>query len=200
MAQPQDKIAGLILAGGRGLRMGGIDKALLVLGGRPLADHAITRLAPQLGPLAISANGAPERFARWGLPVLRDGFMGEGPLAGLMAGLGWAVAEGAGALVTLAVDTPFVPADLVARLAAQGLEAPVVAASGGRRHPTVALWPVTEAPRVAEAFAAGERRLGAVLSGARSVDFSAAPDPFYNINTPDDLARAEARVQGEAPA
>ncbi|MEZ5686863.1 MAG: NTP transferase domain-containing protein, partial [Paracoccaceae bacterium] len=100
--------------------MGGIDKALLPLMGRPLVDHVLTRLAPQLGPIAISANGNPARFEPWGLPVLRDGFMGEGPLAGLMAGLGWAEAQGAKALVTVAVDTPFVPADLVARLAGRG--------------------------------------------------------------------------------
>lgn len=195
---PQAKIAGLILAGGQGQRMGGIDKALLVLGGRPLADHALTRLASQLGPepvlMAISANGPPERFARWGLPVLPDAIPGEGPLSGLMAGLGWAAAEGASALVTLAVDTPFVPTDLVARLAAQGLDSPVVAASGGRRHPTVALWPVAEAARLAHAFAGGERRLGAVLAAARSVDFPALPDPFFNINTPADLAAAHARL------
>ncbi|WP_143598915.1 molybdenum cofactor guanylyltransferase MobA [Pseudothioclava arenosa] len=195
MTEPQSEIAGLILAGGRGIRMGGIDKALLPLMGRPLVDHVLTRLAPQLGPIAVSANGNPARFEPWGLPVLRDGFMGEGPLAGLMAGLGWAEAQGAKALVTVAVDTPFVPADLVARLADRGVDLPVVAASGGRRHPTVALWPVSEAPRIAEAFAEGERRLGAVLSGARSVDFSAAPDPFFNINTPADLDAAELRLR-----
>ncbi|WP_292582805.1 NTP transferase domain-containing protein, partial [Mesorhizobium sp.] len=81
-------IAGIILAGGQSRRMGGGDKTLLVLGGRSLLDHVVARLVPQVGPLALSANGDPARFARFGLPVLADTVEGHaGPLAGILTGI-----------------------------------------------------------------------------------------------------------------
>ncbi|RWR51356.1 molybdenum cofactor guanylyltransferase [Sinirhodobacter ferrireducens] len=192
------RIAGLILAGGQGRRMGGVAKALLPLSGRPLAAHVIARLAPQVGALALSANGDPVRFAGFGLPVLADlpGEVGEGPLAGLRAGLRWAAAEGAGALVTAATDTPFLPGDLVARLAAPGGAA--FATWRGRAHYTAALWPLSEAARIGALFAAGERRLRVALGTATEVAFDDLPeDPFANLNTPEDLAAAAVRI-GEA--
>ena len=112
-------IGGVILAGGRSRRMGGGDKCLAPLDGRPLLAHAIDRLAPQVGPLVLNANGDPARFAAFGLPVIADGFPGfAGPLAGVLAGLDWAAGSGLAAVVTVPADTPFFPEDMVARLAA----------------------------------------------------------------------------------
>jgi len=192
------RIAGLILAGGQGRRMG-TEKALVALAGRPLVAHVAARLAPQVAMLALSANGDAARFAALGLPVLPDlpGEAGEGPLAGLRAALGWAAQAGAGALVTVATDTPFLPADLVERLAAASDGGrPAHAVSGGRAHYTAALWPLTLAAPIAARFAAGERRLRACLEGAAEVPFEGEPDPFANLNTPEDLAAAEARLRG----
>ncbi|WP_328799700.1 molybdenum cofactor guanylyltransferase MobA [Sedimentimonas flavescens] len=188
-------IAGLILAGGQGRRMGGADKALLALAGRPLIAHVAARLAPQVGCLAISANGDAARFADLGCPMLPDapGHRGEGPLAGVLAGLEWAEAQGADLLVTASCDTPFLPDDLVARLVAAG--APAMAASQGRQHPTAALWPVAHRAALTELFASGERRMRVALAGAAEVAFDVRPDPFANINTPDDLVAAEARMR-----
>jgi molybdopterin-guanine dinucleotide biosynthesis protein A len=203
--------AGLILAGGQGSRMGGRDKAFCPLAGRPLIAHVCDRLARQGVRLAISANGDAGRFARFGLPVLADPMPGfPGPLAGVLAGLDWARALGFGGVVSVAVDTPFFPEDLVARLLAPGGAAVAAAADDQgviRRHPTAAFWPVTVAPALRDWLASGERRLGgfARAVGAAEVVFARAtdavatdpmaPDPFANINTPDDLARAEERLR-----
>jgi len=181
--------AGLILAGGQGRRMGGADKALLELGEETLIARAARRLAPQVGAVAIGANGDPGRFGL-DLPVLADTVGGgAGPLAGVLAGLDWAAGAGFDSLATVAVDTPFVPLDLVARLGAAG--APSLAATGGRTHPTCALWPVALRDPLRAWLGRGERKvmLFAQAAGARTVPF---PDPaaFFNINTPDDLATA----------
>lgn len=175
--------------------MGGADKALLSLAGRPLIVHVAARLAPQVDCLAISANGDATRFADLASAVLPDaaGHRGEGPLAGILAGLDWAEAQGADLLVTASCDTPFLPDDLVARLVAVG--APAMAVSQGRQHPTAALWPVSHRAALATLFASGERRMRVALAGAVEVAFDALPDPFANINTPDDLAEAEARMR-----
>ena len=197
----QPAIPGLILAGGGARRMGGGDKALLPLAGRPLLAHVLDRLAPQLGPLALSANGDRKRFAAFGLPVLADEERaGAGPLAGLLAGLDWAATLGAAELVTAAVDTPFLPRDLVARLRAAAGPAgiAIAAAPGGagpERHPTAGLWPVALRATLRADLAAGERRLGA-WAAARGCALASFPDPdaFFNVNTPADLARAEAML------
>jgi molybdopterin-guanine dinucleotide biosynthesis protein A len=198
----QPAIPGLILAGGRGRRMGGADKAMVPLAGRPLIAHVVERLAPQAGPLALSANGDPGRFAGLGLPVLADGEPGAGPLAGLLAGLEWAAGLGAEALVTAAVDTPFLPRDLVARLRAAAGPAGIAVAGtpgggGPERHPTAGLWPVGLRERLRADLAAGERRLGA-WAEAQGCVVARFPDPdaFFNVNTPGDLARAEAMLMG----
>ena len=104
-------ICGLVLAGGHGRRLGGADKALLPLAGRPLLGWLLPRLAPQVDALAISANGDPARFAAFGLPVLPDPVVDQGPLSGLLAGLDWAAGQGAQALLTVPADTPFIPLD-----------------------------------------------------------------------------------------
>ena len=194
------RVFGTILAGGQGMRMGGADKALLMLGGMPLLARCVARLAPQVVALAVSANGDPARLAGFGLPILADPILADpiladpvpgfsGPLAGILAGMIWAEALGADALVTVAVDTPFFPTDLVARLLPSGM---AVDAAG--LHPTFALWPIALRPALAAALAQGERRVAdfATASGIRRVLFSG--DRFFNINRPEDLAAAEVRL------
>lgn len=186
-------IFGLILAGGAGRRMGGADKALLTLAGRPLVSHAVERLAPQVDRLAISANGDMARLAFTGLPVLADSTSGRGPLEGVLAGLRWAQAGGATTLMTVAVDSPLFPTDLVARLNAVG--APAMARADGRDHPTFSLWPISAAAAIEDWLETGERRLMTLMAriGAKSVDLPAGS--ITNLNTPEDLARAEAALR-----
>lgn len=201
------RIAGIILAGGRSSRMGGAEKAFLAPGGQPLVARAIERLRPQVERLAVNANGDPARFAALGVPVVADTVPGfAGPLAGILAGMRWAASRGCEAVATVAVDTPFFPADLVARLAAaRGVEPhrPVVAESGGRLHPVFGLWPVSLADDLAAFLDAGETFKVAAFAqahGAVAVSFdSAESDPFFNVNRPEDLAEAEARIVGERP-
>ncbi|MFD2174540.1 molybdenum cofactor guanylyltransferase MobA [Rhodobacter lacus] len=190
-------VAGLILAGGQGRRMGA-EKALVRLAGRPLVAHVAARLAPQVSALALSANGDPARFAALGVPVLADpqGEQECGPMVGVRAGLRWAAAKGAAALVSVAVDTPFLPTDLVARFTMAGRGGAAHAQSHGRGHYTAALWPVADLPRLDALFAAGERRMRPYLAGAVVVGFDGTPDPFANLNSPDDLAAAEACLAG----
>ncbi|WP_428377201.1 molybdenum cofactor guanylyltransferase MobA [Lichenicoccus sp.] len=190
--------AGLILAGGAGRRMGGLDKPLLKLGDRTLLQHVIDRLAPQLGPLALSANGEPARYACYGLPVLADEVPDQGPLAGLLRGLDWAAAAGCSTLVSVPGDTPFIPDNLLGALS----PAPAVAVSDGRRHHLVAHWPVECRMDLRSFLAADDRRSVFVFSrllGMREVEFG-LPDPFFNINTPDDLAAAAERLAPSPPA
>ncbi len=138
--------AAVILAGGRGRRMGGAAKALLPLAGSPLLDHVRQRLAWQVWPIAVSANDAAVAAAAAPLPVLADRHDDRrGPLAGLLAGMEWARAHHPGItrILSLPVDCPFLPRDLAARLHARAAEtgaAVVVSASGGVDHPTAALW------------------------------------------------------------
>ena len=183
---------GLILAGGRGRRMGGADKALLPFGSGTLLSNAIARLAPQVDRLAISANGDAARLGT-GLPVLADATADfYGPLAGILAGLDWAAATGAETLVTVPVDTPFLPGDLVPRLLLPG-GGLALAASATGPHPAIGLWPVTLRETLRGALAAGTRRVRDFTDaqGALSVPFPpAAIDPFFNVNTAADLARA----------
>lgn len=198
---------GVILAGGRASRMGGGDKALLRLGDATLLDHVIRRFAPQVAALALSANGDPARFDRFRLPVLPDVTPDfPGPLAGVLAGLDWAAGQGGGqgaeAIVTVAADTPFLPEDLVPRLllAAEEAGTPIaLAATGSGRHPTFGLWPVALRDDLRLALAGGTRKVTdwADRHGAATAHFPDLPfDPFFNVNTPDDLARAREMAQG----
>lgn len=196
------EVLGVILAGGHATRMGGGDKCLKRVAGARLIDHVIARLQPQVAGLALNANGDPGRFAEFGLPVLPDTVADQpGPLAGVLAGLDWAAAQGAGAIVTAAGDTPFFPRDLVARLqAAAGPSGLALAASPdgtGRmqRHPVFGLWPVALREDLRRALAGGLRKmvLWADGHGAATAVFDSQPfDPFFNINTPEDVAAAEA--------
>lgn len=200
MASGTGTIAGVILAGGRGQRFAGADKAFLTLGGLPLIANAIERVRPQVAALAINANGDASRFAAFGLPVLPDTVPGfAGPLAGMLAGLEWGKRLGAARVAMVAVDTPFFPLDLVRRLAAAAHGPEIsVAVSGGKRHQIFALVPVTLADDLA-AFIRGGASLKVADWQARhavvEVPFapaeSAGIDPFFNINTGPDLAAAE---------
>ncbi len=207
------KPLGVILAGGLATRMGGGDKALLPLGGKPLLTHAIERLNGQVGAMAISANGDAARFATYGLPVLGDTVEGfPGPLAGVLAGLDWAAEQGATSIVTVASDTPFFPTDLTTRLeqASIGQDHPLVLAATPRgneetrsmtkgliRHPTFGLWPVALREDLRDALNGGLKKV--VLwtekhEGREAVFEGDANDPFFNVNTPEDLDEAESRL------
>lgn len=186
-------IPAVILAGGLSRRMGGGDKGLLPFGAGTLVAAVRDRVAPQAGAVAINANGDPARFAALGLPVLPDPMPDHpGPLAGVLAAMDWAAAEGAEKVLTVPCDAPFLPRDLLARLAA--VEAAVaVATTDGRWHPVAALWSARLAPALREALAAGTRRVAAFAEaqGAVPVPFPPGPpDPFLNVNAPDDLAAA----------
>ncbi|MCL4068544.1 molybdenum cofactor guanylyltransferase [Pseudomonas sp. GX19020] len=186
----------VILAGGQGRRMGGADKALLTLAGQPLIAHVIARLQPQAGRLLISANGDAARFAFTGLEVLPDE-TSLGPLAGILAGLRAAKTAGATALVSVPVDAPFLPGDLITRLAT-ALPGPGFARAGGRDHNATAIWPVTLADPLAGFLASGAKPKIADFAahhGACPVDFPDA-GAFDNLNTPEDLARASIRSEG----
>jgi len=187
----------VILAGGLARRMGGGDKCLLPLGGRPILAHVIARLRPQVAALALNAGGDATRFARFQLPVVADDVADfAGPLAGILAAMDWAAADlpSATAVLTVPADTPFLPRDLAARLDAAG--APALARSGGRIHPVVGLWPLSLREDLRQALRKdGIRKVEAWTArlGAALVDFDAASiDPFFNINTPEDLERAAA--------
>ncbi|WP_128254152.1 molybdenum cofactor guanylyltransferase MobA [Falsirhodobacter deserti] len=188
-------ICGVILAGGRGQRMGGADKALLPLGQRPLLDHVVERLAPQVDTLVLSANGDPARF-QGRLPVVQDETPDyPGPLAGILAGMIRAEGAGATRIVTVATDTPFFPDDLVKRLCDVDGAAVRIATSAGRPHPTFGLWPVEAAPLLRDCLHSGDRSImhAARLAGAAMVEFASAPtDPFFNINTAEDYRKCMA--------
>lgn len=189
----------IILAGGLATRMGGGDKCLLDLDGRPMLAEVIARLAPQCGAVALNANGDPARFAAFRLPVLPDSLPGfPGPLAGILTGMDWAASLGAGAVVSVAGDTPFFPRDLVARLAQAGhgivLAAGLDEAGQATDHPTFGLWPVALRDDLAATLAADQRRVRR-FAERHQPGRAVWPDAvFANINTPADLARAEARL------
>lgn len=195
-------VCGLLLAGGLSRRMGGGDKCLAELGGRTLLRRIVDVAAPQVGPLVLNTNSDPALFADYGLPVAADVVTGyAGPLAGVLTGLEWALANAPDCewVASFACDAPFAPRDLVARLfdavAREDAEM-ACASSGGRDHPVFALWPVR---------LAGDLRAAVVDEGIRKVDawtgryrlaraaFATDPvDPFFNVNRPDDLESAAA--------
>ena len=204
--EPPSFVAGVVLAGGRSSRMGGGDKCLAPLAGRPVLAHVIERLGPQVGALAVNANEEPSRFASFGLPVIADRITGPaGPLAGMHAALEWAKASAPGAshVVIVAGDTPFLPLDLVARFLTALKEtgcASCVARSAEGLHPVIGLWPIAMLVELETALRRGTRKVGAwaAQQGAAEVFFPTAQlgcrsiDPFFNINRPEDLATAAA--------
>jgi len=185
---------GVILGGGLARRMGGGDKGLLRLGDATILDRVIARLGTQVAAMALNANGDPARFAGLGLPVIADSIDGyAGPLAGVLAGMDWAAGEGATHIVTAAWDTPFFPADLAERLAAEAGPITLARTAQGR-HPTFGLWPVALRGDLRAELLAGTRKVLAWTDrhGTAYADFEGDPDPFFNVNTPEDLAAAEA--------
>ena len=199
------KVVGLLLAGGQSRRMGGGDKTLRLLGGIPLLERVIERLRPQIDALVLNANGDPARFARCALPVVPDSVPGfAGPLAGVLAGLDWAATHRSDChyVVSVATDAPFLPADLVVRLA-EGLDEAGAdlscAASGGRSHPVFGLWPVRLRDDLRGALVdQGIRKvdLWTARHKLATVPFSDQPvDPFFNANRPADFAAAEALLK-----
>lgn len=198
----------IILAGGRATRMGGGDKPLQLLGGAPMLQQIVARLRPQCGDLAINANGDPERFAAFGLPVVADSLPDyPGPLAGILAGMDWAAARNADFVVTVAGDTPFFPRDLSQKFAAmQEGPHPVIAASQHAEgellwHPVFGLWPIGLAAALRAYLRAGHRRLRgfAQQQGARIAVWDGRDfDPFFNVNAPEDLIRARQHLEKPA--
>jgi molybdopterin-guanine dinucleotide biosynthesis protein A len=195
-----EPIAGVILAGGLSRRMGGGDKCLRDLGGRPLLAHIVERVRPQVGPLVLNANGDPGRFAAFGLPVVADTVAGfAGPLAGILAGLDWAAANAPQCqrIASFAADAPFLPRDLVARLveaADSGKADLACATSAGQPHPVFGLWHLDLREALRDALVREQiHKVDRWTARYRlaQVEFPAEPvDPFFNANTPEDLALA----------
>lgn len=193
----REKITGVILAGGRGQRMGGVDKGLQLLHGRPLIAWVLERLVPQVGAVLINANRNGERYAAFAYPVVADRIADfAGPLAGLHAALAAARTPW---VVTVPCDSPHPPADLVARLAAalqddrSGKAELAVARAGGRLQPVFCLAHCRLLPRLEAYLAGGGRRPGEWLAslGAREVSFDDETAAFSNINTLEELSQQE---------
>lgn len=189
-------IAGVIIAGGRSSRMGGEEKAFKPVGGKNVLDRIIARIKPQVDVLAINANGDSRRFSSTGLAVFPDRLTHiTTPLAGIHASLVWARDKGHDLLLTVPVDTPFLPRDLAAKL-----NAPAIAASGGQEHFIIGVWAAHLADDLERTISDdGLFRVKdwAARVRAKAVEWPMTPyDPFFNINTPQDLAEA-ARIAAE---
>ena len=193
---------GLVLAGGLARRMGGGDKARIRLGGRTILTRVLDCLAPQCARIIINANGDPSRFADTSLPVVPDSVPNfAGPLAGILAGLDWAAAHAPRVewLLSAPGDCPFLPQDLLARLHQARIAAatPLACARSGEwRHPVVALWPVAlrdDLRRALTVESLHKIEIWTARHGVAIADWPAEPvDPFFNDNTPEDAAQAEA--------
>ena len=203
-----DRPLGVILAGGLARRMGGGDKSLLSLGAScRVLDLVISRLGAQVDQMVLNANGDPARFGEFGLPVVADSLDGFlGPLAGVLAGLDYAADHGFDHIVSVAADTPFFPTDLVSALgsASKHLDVPIALAAtkieGGKtvRHPTFGLWPVALREDLRSALQNGLRKvvLWTDQHGAETHVFDSGDiDPFFNINTPEDLELANKMME-----
>lgn len=186
-------VTGIVLAGGMGRRMGGVDKGLVLLSGQPMVAHVLARLAPQVGALVINANQNPERYAAFGHPVVPDDVGGfAGPLAGLHAGMSRATTP---YVATAPCDSPFLPDDLVARLAA-GMTREraqlAVAHTFAQPHPVFALVERSVFPHLTAFLRDGGRKIDAWYATLRvvAVPFDDEEAAFRNINTADELAAA----------
>ncbi len=195
-------VVGVLLAGGLARRMGGGDKCMRKLGGRPLLDRLIDLARPQVGTLILNANGDGARFASYGLDVVPDVIDGyAGPLAGVLTGLEWAAENVPTAewVASFATDAPFLPTDMVERLmaAVAGRGADMAcAASGGRAHPVFGLWPVSIRAELRRAMIDDDmRKIDKWTSGFDLVEVEFATedgrDPFFNVNRPENLEEAE---------
>jgi molybdopterin-guanine dinucleotide biosynthesis protein A len=198
---PRDAITGLVLAGGLGRRMGGTDKGLVELAGRPMVEHVLDALRPQVGPLLINANRNLDRYAAYGHPVISDTLQGYvGPLAGVLSAL---QRLATGLLVTVPCDAPLVAPDLVSRLYAACVsnDADVaVATDGERQQPVFLLLRAGLAPALESYLAAGGRKIDTWFARLRlaEADFSDALDTFVNVNDPDERQRLDVRLLSTA--
>lgn len=191
----------LILAGGAGRRMGAPAKPLVPLAGRPLIAHVLERIRPQTSGVWINANEAQDAYLTLGCEIVPDTTPNRpGPLAGVLAGLERLARTAPGeCLLTVPADTPFLPPDLVSRLAARQRDTGTVvcAGSGGWRHPVVALWPAGVCAALRQSLGSGQLKVGLLLEalGAVTESWDTDPDdPFFNVNTPEELAIAEFRT------
>lgn len=210
MTHPYPPTFGLVLAGGLARRMGGGDKARIELGGVTILDRVLATLSAQCTGIIINANGDPARFADTGLEVVPDNVEGHpGPLAGILAGLDWLSRQHNGVEWILSVpgDCPFLPDDLVERLHTarrkMGAGVPLACARSGEwRHPVVGLWPLALREDLRKALVQEDLRKIEVWTARHGVaiaDWPVEPiDPFFNVNTPDDAARAAQIVAGAA--
>jgi molybdopterin-guanine dinucleotide biosynthesis protein A len=194
------RIFGVILAGGQSRRMGA-DKAFVPLAGRPLLAHVLDRLEPQVERVLISANGDPGRFAGFGCQVVAD-VAPQGPLSGILAALTHAAQLGATHLVSTPVDTPFLPGDLLPQLLLAAEATPeglAIARTADGDHPATALWPVALVPALAAFLAEGGAKVTRFTDAHQAAHATFAdPRVFLNLNTPEDLALAEALLKGAA--
>ncbi|XDZ66780.1 molybdenum cofactor guanylyltransferase MobA [Alphaproteobacteria bacterium LSUCC0684] len=194
----KQKVLGVVLAGGLGRRMGGGDKPMTDLLGRSILDHVLERTRPQCNGMIINANGDPARFQSFGLPVVPDGIEGyPGPLAGVLASMDWAAQNSPMVthIMSFAGDAPFIPRDLVAHLMKPILAGADMARakSFGQRHPVFAIWPVRVRADLRDKLVNQEMRKIDLFTAAydiTEVDFTGVPDPFFNINTPEDRDEA----------
>ncbi len=199
------QIVGCVLAGGQSRRMGGQEKALLLLGGQTMLERIVGRIRPQVGPLILNANGDAARYSPLDLPVVADNITGfAGPLAGVEAGMKWARqnAHDATHLVTAATDTPFFPEDLVATFV-DTMTSPddiVMATSQGNRHPVFALWPLhlhedlldwLQHTDTFKVMAWVHRHNLSLADFSPFEQAGQSIDPFFNANTPEEFAMAE---------
>ena len=203
-------IPGIILAGGLSRRMGGGDKGLLMLGETSIIERVIDKILPQVGSLAININGDSSRFPDYKLPIIPDSIKGYlGPLSGILAGMEWAFKNGNRYIATVAADTPFLPDDLIKRLHAmvksKNLNIGIAASRFLRRddvfiHPTFGIWEVALKDDLRDALANDTRK---IMFWAKKfkLDYyyfdtsDKLSDPFFNINTPDDLEEAKYRLK-----
>ena len=200
MSAKFENIVGVVLAGGKSIRMGGGDKCLLKLNGRYILDYVIERVSHQVNKLVLNANGDASRFSDFNLPVVNDSFEGfAGPLAGILTGMEWTIKNEPEVawIATFASDVPFLPLDTVEKLSSSittNCSDMACAKSGDRYHPVVGLWPVRLYEELLNALThEGIRKIDDWTIGFKrsSVDFiSIGIDPFFNINRPEDLAKA----------
>lgn len=203
MSLLQANIVGVVLAGGLGRRMGAVEKPLVQLAGKTLIQHVLDRATPQCAQMVINANGDAGRFQAYNLPVVADSVEeNPGPLAGILAGLDWAALHQPTAthVLSLPGDAPFIPHDLAKRLVlGLGEDCYLARAhSFGRRHPVVGLWPIEIRSDMRDQLVNYDvRKIDRFTSDytMAEVEFDGIPDPFFNINTPEDQGNAE-RVLG----
>ena len=197
-------IAGVVLAGGQARRMGGANKCLLNLSGKPVLSHVLKRACPQVGPIILNANGDPSEYSDFCLPVAADVVGGSaGPLAGILTALEWASANAPNCqyVASFPGDSPFFPADLVEKLyeKIQSGSTMAYASSQQRHHPVFGLWPVNTQNELRDAMITDKIRKVDRWTSRHNLGVVNYPvtaiDPFFNLNTPNDLLKAECHLQ-----